>query len=60
MVFSQTIEETTLEPLDNPENIEEAEPDMGIQMTEGIYLSSWNEEYFLQSNSNIIANRISI
>ena len=40
MVFSQTIEETTLEPLDNPENIEEAEPDMGIQMTEGIYLSS--------------------
>ena len=36
MLFSQTNEETTLEPVDNPENIEEAEPDMGIQITEGI------------------------
>ena len=40
MLFSQTNEETTLEPVDNPENIEEAEPDMGIQITEGIQLYS--------------------
>ena len=40
MLFSYTVEETTLEPLDNPENIEEAEPDMGVQIMEGIYLFS--------------------
>lgn len=33
-IEENTIEETILEPLDNPENIEEAEPDMGIQITE--------------------------